>query len=397
MANAEAEAKKELLKRLAAGKYEAAIASVEKLTPTNFLDYQRSINSVAYNRGWHADTLKLRNADGTDAYAAWDGQEEADMHVRLSRREAYAVLSATLTKDTKHLEKTIKIGDAKALWKKVHDRYQKRTMGSSTESLNNFLKMTMANTGMTLEKFITHIEVTAKEVEDKGTDVTTGQKKHVLLNGLLLPEFKTIKQLKSTQDVESCTFEALAADLEAFADNEHLTNVCRGTPSAPTVNYNSGNDKRATIACNHWKRKGYCKHYEQGKCPYGHEENKRGISKRDTGNDDDNHKGGERNKNKNKNKNKFKGKCFACGGDHRVSDCSLIKQVKQQMGNNDKHQDNAKDNTVNNFINMLKQAQSKQQERADTFLVQAVDSKPPVQDVGAFVMSTDKQCSLADD
>ena len=379
-------AEKARLDRLASGKISAVLQQVTKLTGrNNFLEFKKSIEDVAYTREWHADTLKLGRDTQEEKALEWNGVEEQDEYVRLSRREAFVVLTSCLTDKTKHHKTAVRAGDARGLWSKLHKSYLRKAFGSRSKGISQFLQMTMENTGLAIEPYVSHITLKANELKDKGGSVDNDSKKHVLVNGLLLPEFQAKQEaIWADADTDALTFDELADRVVDFAEQKDLIEVCRG---APTTNYNHGQDRRASILCRYWRQKGFCLKHEQHKCPFNHDESKRGKKGgrgRDDDDDDDDN-------------NKFRGKCFACEGKHRVSDCPLIAKAKKMLQDKDADKDDDK-KAINNLMRMLQEKTTTDDAKdiAGNFVMQAKEADdaggPPTQihtDTHMFVMKLD--------
>ena len=113
--------------------YQAMLRDLSKIKKdgSNYESWRKQFQSVVYVTKWDPLLFDL------DAHP-WNGREEADEVIRSHRVAAYMCLMRCISPELDYLSAGVKIGDARALYKKIHVRFAKATEEKLREANNSF-------------------------------------------------------------------------------------------------------------------------------------------------------------------------------------------------------------------------------------------------------------------
>jgi hypothetical protein len=140
------------------------------LTLDNFVEFKSALENLAYFAEWHERTLDLKlNIDDP-----WDGTEEADKKRQKTRKLAYAILRLKMGTQLRHLLTGVTPGDARGLWKRIHNRFCTKTAGSFQALKTEAENLSMQSTHLNVEKYSYHLQQKFKfMLEIEGEEFTS--------------------------------------------------------------------------------------------------------------------------------------------------------------------------------------------------------------------------------
>jgi hypothetical protein len=285
----------------------------------------------------------------------WNGREEADEVIRSHRVAAYMCLMRCISPELDYLSAGVKIGDARALYKKIHVRFAKATEEKLREANNSFSRSELRQKPTwDVSQYAGEVVKAAQKISEfGGQEPTEAQQRAALLEGLL-PKFdEFVRSLKASVSINRhvMTFEETVAKL---CEYEVTANI-KGSKTSNEHAFLNVQD-------------GVCKFFSAGKClkgdscRYRHETPslprggakgrakdknfKEKIEKVQAKDDDDFPDVIKPKKNAN---GGFKGNCFGCGDPgHTKRDCPK-KKDKSKKDRSDANFADAVDEEWNNM------------------------------------------------
>ena len=300
-----------------------------KLTDSNFFTWFERLRQLIYFANWDDDCL-----DVDQARPAWDGREEQDDEVCRNRRDACAVLRMCLDDGPmEHLLVATRPGDARGIYKKIHNRFCMLTHGATEALRNEINTYTQVNTGLTIEKFMSKLVEKQSlffRITKNTSDPTAGSKlPGILMAGTLRPEFSGVCLMLSMQPVDTLTWEYVKKALLNFAIDHGLMNLSRkGRSLLMNNSKNNANTNKSTTPCRNFQKNGDC--WRGDDCRFSHSATTSGTTSTSSKQrKQQNKEGGE-----GKKKPKFKkGTCYNCGDpSHMRPACPTLPKKGEKSG-----------------------------------------------------------------
>ena len=165
------------------------------LNQDNYVEFQEALINVIYYAKWHADTLDLR----FNIADPWDGTEENDKKRQKARKLAFVILCLKLSPSLHHLKTGIRPGDARGLWKKIHNRFFANNSGSYQRLENEAQNLSMQNTNLTVELYASRLQQKYKQLlEINGEDYNEKAQRamtNIFINGCFDPSSPSLSLL----------------------------------------------------------------------------------------------------------------------------------------------------------------------------------------------------------
>ena len=194
------------------------------LDPADWFTWDKQLLSIAYHAEWGESVLNTLDL----ITMRWDGVEEQDVDVREKRRQGYMIIKKKTPPDLSHLIEDQRQGDAAAVYKALRLHCQDTTQGVIHRLHASFLRYSQANLGINLNGFISRIKSTERELISLGVTVSDMDMKGILLEGLLMPEFKYARTLLNLENPSRRNFYSTSRFLKSWARQEGLEGLKRG-------------------------------------------------------------------------------------------------------------------------------------------------------------------------
>ena len=120
----------------------------------NYVQFKEAMLNLIYYAEWHADTLDMQ----FNIADPWDGTEENDKKRQKARKLAFLLLTLKLSPSLQHLKTGVRPGDARGLWKKIHNRFFANNSGSYQRLENEAKNLSMQNTNLTVELYASSLQ-----------------------------------------------------------------------------------------------------------------------------------------------------------------------------------------------------------------------------------------------
>ena len=206
--------------------------------------WKKGIETLARFRGWNEELLAVK----TD-------EEVQNKLYRTSygthREEFYLAIIATVDSSLSYLIEAVDFGESEEAWHIICEKFNKATIHHKGQKMANFWKLTMENTGLPIDKFISRIKADAKVLRDHKKEVTEDEMSSVLLNGLG-SDFHVIASQLQAADLTN--FHNISAQVWRYAMNKNLENKIY---------------KHARRLADADTSYVVCGHFLKGKCSYG--------------------------------------------------------------------------------------------------------------------------------
>ena len=230
--------------------------AVGTLKELGYHEWRGCLAQQAYAYAWPSWILDL-NENPPDNVTA-----KQNLHIR----NAYMII---MNKTNDHVVanslKLVKLGDAKAAFKKVHEFFQPDSQAGKTAAFSQFYRATMKTTNTNIMQWVAEVHLRANLLKEAGGEANEQARLSILLDGLL-PEFDRINEILN--HIEGLTFETACSKLIGYARSHKIecltkdgeqklngkANSFFNAQDANPPNPNNANE------CRLWKR---------GSCTYG--------------------------------------------------------------------------------------------------------------------------------
>ena len=281
---------------------------IEKLTLTNFEQWEASMSMAAYVFKWQSKIL-----EPPDLYV-WCSSESETMMEEVNRRCAYNIIYQTTKDHFSHLldRNIVKLGDATAAFKAIKSHFHRQTISAQIALTREFATMSMSSTNSNVLEFASQLRAKRKLLVAGGKTITEMEMITRFIDGLI-QKFEPIKQTLLTNQVlnpnaNENDFQRVVDQVYDYACRNNIANTRDSKQVAHTFF-----GQRQREECRNWKA-GKCKF--GSKCKYLHVgEPSRGTAVKRS-------QPMRNNSSQPQKKVRFKGKCNYCGIEgHKEADC----------------------------------------------------------------------------
>jgi hypothetical protein len=112
-------------------------------------------------------------------------EEKSEEEITSDQKKVYSILVLSLQDEQLHLIQNVKKGDAYGVWKKLIDRYERKTMASKSQARNALHKCRLEGEDVaSVDKYFGQIIQLSIQLSDMGESISNGELILVLFNGL---------------------------------------------------------------------------------------------------------------------------------------------------------------------------------------------------------------------
>ena len=225
-----------------------------------------------------APTALERSALDANRDNAIAQQDELQLKEWHDRKNAFMIIThATKSHSTANaLLRNVPAGRARQAFEVLHNFFRPPDEAGIASAYSAFSMSTMENTGDNIVQFCARVQQNAVALESLGELISDGLRRSVLLNGLLLPQFKDIRVI--LEQKPGLTFATMQQQLMSHAISHNLLDSAKGSRQQRNVFYADTNEQTenddnfpnggtsGAAPCHHWAA-GKCR---RERCRYSH-------------------------------------------------------------------------------------------------------------------------------
>ena len=185
-------------------KFDGKNFSLWKMKITAYLDSQDCLSEIEEPRngkGHGRDSGGNGTGSGKKKSMKKEEEEESEENeITAKSKKVYTILILCLQDEQLQLVMDIEKGNARGVWERLVERYERKTVASKAQARNALHRCKLENNS-SLEGYINQIKQLTIQLSNMGENITDGELRHVLFNGLSEEYSALIDTLSLNEDL----------------------------------------------------------------------------------------------------------------------------------------------------------------------------------------------------